>query len=342
MSDISYRQMMRRMLKYWLELQARVSGRRFYCQALSGLSGYNIVVNSDMTVSCNCQDFDGTGHIGDLSKNSLEEVFRGPTAHAFRTMLAGGRLPILTCSRCVELKTASPEEATRRITEFDLPSQGLMIENTVLCNLNCVACARHQVMKTRHRMSMTLDDIARLSSMIRQYGIKQVAFFNLGEPFLAKDILRQLQILRHDNPALHIVISTNAALLDTDDKREAALLVDELYFSIDGVTDAMVQKYQRKGSFQRSYANLVELLRFRKARGLKKPWIEWKYVVFNWNDHPRMIRRAIDLAKASGVDGISFWPTMNPLWGTSLRFRYGDFFKTVGFASWKGREVHFT
>jgi hypothetical protein len=60
----------------------------FYCATLAGESDFNICINSDMTVSCNCQDYDGSGRIGHLTIQALEEIFNGPTAPRFRTMLA--------------------------------------------------------------------------------------------------------------------------------------------------------------------------------------------------------------------------------------------------------------
>ena len=71
---------LRRCLVFYLELKAKVTGRGYYCAALHGESEYNITINSDLTVSCNCQDYEGIGHIGDLHKNSFEEVFAGPVA----------------------------------------------------------------------------------------------------------------------------------------------------------------------------------------------------------------------------------------------------------------------
>jgi hypothetical protein len=43
-----------------------------------------------MTISCNCQDFDGRGHIGDLRPHTFEEIFRGGKAQQFRETLARG------------------------------------------------------------------------------------------------------------------------------------------------------------------------------------------------------------------------------------------------------------
>src|SRR5436189_4570808 len=93
----------RKTMQTYLELSARIRGQRFYCNALAGQSDYNITVNCDLTVSCSCQDYDGSGHLGDLNKHSFKEVFFGPTAQRFREQLAKGKLPIDTCTRCGDL-----------------------------------------------------------------------------------------------------------------------------------------------------------------------------------------------------------------------------------------------
>src|SRR5882762_6342996 len=94
----------------YLEWSARLRGQRFACRALAGESDYNITVNCDQTVSCNCQDYNGSGHIGDLKQNSFEEVFFGPVAQRFRTELAKGKLPIHSCTRCGDLMRVPKSE----------------------------------------------------------------------------------------------------------------------------------------------------------------------------------------------------------------------------------------
>jgi hypothetical protein len=58
--------------------RARARGQKFVCEALSGRSEYNISINADMTVSCNCNDQDGAGQLGDLDSHSFGEIFSGP------------------------------------------------------------------------------------------------------------------------------------------------------------------------------------------------------------------------------------------------------------------------
>src|SRR5436305_1906907 len=147
-------------LKLYLEWSARLRGQRFYCSALAGQSEYNITVNCDLTVSCNCQDYNGSGHMGDLNKNSFPEVFFGPAAQHLRSELAKGKLPILTCARCGDLKRVPKSEVRRLEPDSSLaatvdgnghngdalvagptprlPYRGMLLENTVRCNIDCI------------------------------------------------------------------------------------------------------------------------------------------------------------------------------------------------------------
>lgn len=330
--------LIRRFFRVLLEVRARISGRGFSCAALQGDSEYNISINCDMTVSCNCQD-DGSGILGSLEEHSFEEIFFGPRAEAFRAALAKGKLPLLTCARCSELKRMpKPAAAGRPPAPPRLPHRGLLVENTIACNLACPGCIRPEVVKVRKRFRMSLENIRTVAELSRRLGLETIFFFNRGEPFLSPDIRQEIQLIRELNPQVRIVTSTNGMRLDTDEKRAAALLMDEVIFSIDGCDPQSLQKYQRGGDFARMVDNLRELVRCRDARGVSAPQIEWKYLLFNWNDRAGQIEQAIAQARAAGADLISFWPTNAPLRGISWRYRLG-LHNRIGEKSWKGREV---
>lgn len=316
----------------------RLFGEAYYCRALHGESNYNICINSDMTVSCNCLDYDGSGHIGDLNVQSLQEVFDGETAQRFRRRLAAGELAIPSCSGCSELQRVSKREAVEGLDSYHVPDKGIMLENTVACNLKCRACDR-AVVKRRGRTRMTLGQIARAAEEIAHHNIKEIAMHNLGEPFLSRTFLEEMKIIRAKNPEARIAISTNGSFVNDVQKREAALLIDHLYFSIDGSTQEEMEQYQVGGNFDTAYQNMRNLIAFRNARGADRPIIEWKYVVFRWNDAEDSIRRAIDLARAAGADQISFWHGWGDPDMVSRRFDTAPFFQNLGRNVWKGREI---
>src|SRR6266404_4757440 len=357
----------RNVLKFYLEWSARLRGQRFYCSALAGESDYNITVNCDLTVSCNCQDYNGSGHMGDLNKNSFQEVFFGPKAQHLRSELAKGKLPIVTCARCGDLKRVAKSQvklmrpaaaghngnvsrnapqttATPAAPQLfagpepRLPYRGMLLENTVRCNIDCIGCDCQSAALIRTTKQMDLDKLSRMADLVHELGLEQLYFLNLGEPFLSPNIGNELPLLRQKNPDCRIVISTNGIILNTDAKREAALYASHIFFSIAGITDEMLKKYEHYGNFQKAYDNMKALVAYRNAKGLSKPILEWKYLLFNWNDRRATIERAIEMSKGAGVDAISFWPTNNPYFGYSYRYRLGAL-NHVGIKNWKGREV---
>jgi hypothetical protein len=326
---------LRTVLKHYLEWLVRLRGQRFHCRALAGESEYNLTINCDATVSCSCQDYDGSGHLGDLNKAAFKDVFFGPVAQRFREQLAKGVLPIKTCTRCGDLQRVPKSQP---LPEPRLPYRGILLENTVRCNIDCIGCDRQSAARIRSTTQMDLEKLSRMADLVHDLGLEQLFYLNLGEPFLSPNIGLELPLLRKKNPDCRIVISTNGIVLNTDAKREAALNASHILFSIAGVNDAMLKKYEHFGSYEKAYANMKALVDYRNARGLAKPLLEWKYLLFNWNDRRPTIARAIELAKAAGVDSISFWPTHNPFYGFSYRYALG-WLDHVGVKCWKGREV---
>src|SRR5258706_14382909 len=290
----------RRFLKFYYEWTTRLKGQRFYCRALAGESQYNLTINCDLTLSCNCQDYDGSGHIGDLTKTSFEQAFYSPAAQKMRSDLAKGKLPIMTCTRCGDLarvpKSQVDTDASGNLYSGPkprLPYRGMLLENTVRCNIDCLGCDRQSAARIRTTQQMDLDKLSKMADLVAELGLQELFYLNLGEPFLSQNIGKELPLLRSKNPNCRIVISTNGIILNNDMKREAALSASHIFFSIAGISDAMLKKYEHYGSFEKAYANMKALVEYRNARGLSKPLLEWKYLLFNWNDRRAMIEQAI-------------------------------------------------
>lgn len=305
-----------------LTAKARLRGKAFFCAALAGGSEVNLCINSDLSVSCTCHDVDGTGHLGDLARDSLAAILAGPTATRFREELARGRLPTPLCARCCDLRTVRRDQAGRLAEQRRLPTF-VTLENTSACNLRCTSCPRAQIRRLRAKVSMSLREVRRVARELHETGITKVGYLNLGEPFLSKAIGPELEILREANPGIWITTSTNALLIDTDEKREAALLLDRMQVSLDGVDQRMVEKYQRGMNFDRAYQNMRSLVEHRNARGLDRPAIVWKYLLFRWNERQEHLRTAIRMGREAGVDELFFEKTVSPAWGLPWRFYMG-------------------
>jgi len=323
--NLSYRRTAGRGLARLRELRARAAGKRFYCAALSGESAYNISINADLSVSCNCEDIYGEGRLGSLDGQTFREVFGGANATRLRSELAEGKLPLTKCVTCQELRTTSAVDAKRRVTDYELPRRGLMLENNAGCNLSCVGCGR--ALRPLRSLKMRIEDLKRIAGELGDMGVRQIAFFSLGEPFMSRNVLAEMQALREAAPACRIFTSTNGVLVDTDDKREAALLMDEVVFSVDGCSQETLTRYQVGSDFERAFENMCRLTALRDARGGQKTRIVWKYVVFDWNDREHHLAQTLHLAHRAGVDKLEFVFTLNPYYGVSRRFLLSPYWR---------------
>ena len=313
----------------WL-LKAYLQNQAFCCQALKGESNYNICINCDLTVSCNCQDFDGSGVIGNLREQTFQQIFDSEKAKSFRQALSRRRFPLRTCPVCAELSAIPKSEITSVLTGYRVPYRGVMVENTVLCNLRCNFCNRAELLRIREVKSLSLEDTAIIANVLQQHEIENLYFFNLGEPFLPANVCDQLRLIRAQNPEIRIITSTNGCLLDRDDKLEAALQMDYVNVSLNGVDKGMVSKYQVGSDFDKAYGNMAKLVQVRNQKGISQPIIVWKYVLFRWNDHPKHIMKAVEMARRIGIDSLAFYPGEAPLIKRSLRHPRHPIFRKVG------------
>jgi len=305
-----------------LTAKARLRGQAFVCDSVQGTADLGVCINSDLMLSCGCRDFDGSGRVGDLREGSFEDVFFGPTAQAFRKQLADGRVPTPNCARCMHLRMVRKHEAQRLLDHVAMPAS-VMLENTSACNLRCVSCRRDTVKRLRKRRTMSLDDVRKVAQDLQRIGVEEITFHNLGEPFLSKRLLDELTIIRECNPGVWLQVSTNGMLVDSDRKREAALLFDHIQFSLDGIDQEMVARYQRGLDFDTAFGNLKDLVAYRDARRHPRPRIVWKYLLFRWNERRKHRLRAIEMAREAGVDELWFEKTVSPFYGLPWRSYLG-------------------
>jgi len=278
----------------------------YYCSALTGMSGYNISINSDLSVSCTCSDLEGEGVIGNLNgTNTFRSVFLSEKANFMRAELANGKLPINNiCYKCPELRAVPKCIAEYYSKHIEMPSNGIMLENCSACNYNCIYCSRGKVAENRTSTIISVDNMKYIANEIRENKIKTIYFFKLGEPFLDKDIYRKLQIIREINPGIDILTSTNGSLIDNSEKVAAALMFSHIYISIDGINSEMQNKYQRGADFDKIMDNVKMIINRRGSS--TTPVLIWKYVVFSFNDAIEYINEAFKKAVEIGFDRLLF------------------------------------
>jgi MoaA/NifB/PqqE/SkfB family radical SAM enzyme len=280
--------------------------QHYYCNVLAGLSTYHLSVNADMTVSCNCK-LRGCGMLGNLREQSLGEIYDSETAVSWRHSLANGFLPTAACAfRCTELVRSPKSIANFYKDNYSVPTV-IMFENTSYCNLKCEGCYNRYIEKC----TVSVDDTRLFANECKKHNIKTIFMFKYGESFFDKDFSEKVAVIREILPGAHLSTSTNGVLINNEKAYDAAMMLDSITFSLDGVDDESVTAFQKNGTFDTVYNNMCELVRRRKNADIKKPRLLWKYVLFTHNDSEENINKAIELAIASGIDNLQFIPGFN-------------------------------
>jgi len=114
----------------YLEWSARLRGQRFACRALAGESDYNLTINCDETVSCNCQDYNGSGHIGDL-KLAQEPPYQEGVKMRQQLESLGAKVTEVSCPHFRYALPAyyliAPSECSSNLARFDAMRYGLRV-----------------------------------------------------------------------------------------------------------------------------------------------------------------------------------------------------------------------
>ena len=179
----------------------------------------------------------------------------------------------------------------------------LMIEPTNYCNLKCPLCPSGNGMMTRDKGMMPLELFKNLIDSTKR-SLYLAMFWNQGEPFLNKSLLKQVSYAHENNVAT--VISTNGHYIGNP--HDAKNIIDsglsELIVSLDGASEESYLKYRVGGDFQRVLSAIKFLSSEKKKSGALNPIIHLQFILFKHNQHE--IERIGKMAFELGADKYSF------------------------------------
>ena len=279
----------------------------------------------DGRISCGCSDPYAKRVMGDVRQQTLTQVWRGSIASELRADInAGGSWFCGDCPLKEPLAADAPIPQ-RDLNVGPLPSR-LYVECTAACNISCFqACCAPETGITRTRQAGMLDfDL--FTRVIDEAGptLVRVDFFNYGEAFLHKRAVEMCEYIKTKFPHIYLYTSTNGGALN--DERARRLVhsgIDEVTFSIDGASQAVYEKYRQRGKFDVATANLRAMADEKAKHGRDVPQLNWRYILFKWNDSDEEMERARRLAVEFGVDRLSWEITDHPEDSFSRRFAPG-------------------
>jgi hypothetical protein len=276
----------------------------------------------DGRIVCGCADPYGKRALGDARQASLHDIWTGPTIRALREDLNRGGSTF--CGDC-PLKLPLPKGEAPPQRGLDVPPQParLYVECTAACNISCFqACCAPETGITRTREAGMLD-YGLFTRVMDEAGpsLGRVDFFNYGEAFLHKRAVEMCEYIKAKFPHIYLYTSTNGlAFTDASARRLVRSGIDEVTFSIDGASQDTYARYRRRGRFDLAIANLRAMVDEKRQAGLDVPVVNWRYILFTWNDSDEEMQRAREMAADIGVDRLAWEITDHPEDAFSRRF----------------------
>jgi hypothetical protein len=259
---------------------------------------------------------------GDARSSAVEAVWTGDRIRSLREDINRGGSRF--CGDC-PLKLPLAPEATPPARPSDagrLPTR-LYVECTAACNISCFqACCAPETGITRTRQAGMLDfDL--FQRVIDEAGpaLVRIDFFNYGEAFLHKRAVEMCEYIKTRFPHVYLYTSTNGlALSDAQARRLVHSGIDEVTFSIDGATPESYARYRQRGRFETAIRTMTTMAEEKRASGRDVPFINWRYILFRWNDGDAEMATARRMATEIGVDRLCWEVTDHPDGAFSERF----------------------
>jgi hypothetical protein len=284
-----------------------------------------LVMLCDGRFVCGCADPYGQRVLGDARIGTVRDTWTGSTITALRADLnSGGSKFCGDCALKLPLKK-DQLPVVRPVDAGTYPGR-MYIECTAACNISCnQACCAPETGITRTRQAGMLD-FELFKRVLDEAGpsLGRIDFFNYGEAFLHKRAVEMCEYIKANFPHIYLYTSTNGLALSEEQARRLVHSgIDEVTFSIDGATQASYEKYRQRGKLEVAFRNLRAMAEEKRRSSRDLPYLNWRYILFKWNDSDEELALARQLAQDIGVDRLCWEITDHPEDAFSRRFMPG-------------------
>lgn len=268
-----------------------------------------IYLRANGEIPCNCATGErvNLGWLSDRPDWSFSAMLENERFQTIRTAFAENRVPWgKICDDCVFLQRAEPTRdllRQKRITKFH-------IEPSLACALRCPGCSRAAQAAVRARPQfLQLEHFEAMLAQM-QAGGYAIDFFFLcgqGEPLSHPRIHELIDLARRYFPQTPITINTNGNYDYAQVLR--GRFVENLIVSVDGLHQASYEQYRINGDVEQALRFMSDAKHASQAR---LPRVEWKYILFRYNDSDEEIIDAQRRAEDLGIDSLWFVLTHTP------------------------------
>ncbi len=313
------------------------SRERFTCDWIFNI----LVVLCDGKVVCGCADPKGERPLGNLREKSLYDIWKSDKVKAIREGLNQGYSPFcLTCG--LRKQVSSDEKIIQRPVSLEVLPR-IFFEPTILCNISCFksVCSKESgIIASRERKHFPFEAFKAVVDEVGE-GLVRLDFFNYGESFVHPHAVDMIEYIKRKYPHVFLYISTNGLLLNKEKITKLVQTgVDEITFSVDGADPETYIKYRCGGDFSKIQENMKWAMQERNRVGHEVPFINWRYILFRWNDSKRKMNAARKLAGRIGVDRLTWEITDHPAEAKSEKYQIGTkAWKRIFYEIWDTSQI---
>jgi len=214
-----------------------------------------------------------------------------------------------------ELRSLATRLGLKDLSEASFFPKYFEVETIRACNARCRMCT---VWKWQDKNGQMADSLfSKILGEIAGYAkwIDGVCLSRNGEPLLDNDLSEKIRKLKACG-IRRVTFSTNASLMD--EAKSISLIesgLDEIMFSVDGITKKTFESIRRGLNFERVMENCLNFITLRNDRGTK-PRIRARMVLQKENRREEGVWKDFWLARLSKQDEVSSKPVHS--WGGQL------------------------
>ena len=183
------------------------------------------------------------------------------------------------------------EELEKGQTILQSYPRRLVFELTNACNLNCVMCGRNAA---DFKPTVFNMDVFRSFEPLMDV-VEEVTLMGWGEPTIHPHFIEMLEIINRHSERKYFC--TNGMNLQKIKNAIFDYNVDVFAVSLDGATDETNGRIRRGSKIDSITENLKDIVRIKKERGLKYPWINFAFCAMrsNLQELPDLVKLAADI-----------------------------------------------
>lgn len=185
------------------------------------------------------------------------------------------------------------EELENGKTILESYPRRLVFELTNACNLNCIMCGRNAA---DFKPTVFDMDVFRSFEPLMDT-VEEVTLMGWGEPTIHPNFIEMLEIINKHSARKYFC--SNGMNLKKIKNAIFDYNVDVFAISLDGATDETNSRIRRGSKIDQITEDLKEIVRIKKERGLKYPWINFVFCAMRSN-----IRELPDLVRLAAEIGI--------------------------------------